>query len=175
MQARVQSGIMQQLADITSVQRIPDRSFTEFAIGRYQSSLQEAMESGVVERSQLEELTAEETVRAYIDSQRDELEREFGVVLALDDIYRREGLDVDEELVESQTLSMYEEAQKDSQEDINVRRASAFASPAADPPAASGSALHSPRSSSASGRLAALSAHAHAAAPRRLTRSGITC
>jgi hypothetical protein len=120
-QARIQSGIMEQLAGITTLKRVPEKPFTEFALGRYQSKLQEAMADGDIDQKQLQQLTEEEMVRAFIDTQRNELEKEFGLVMALEEIFRREELEVDNELVEAQTLSMYEDAQKSGQENVDVR------------------------------------------------------
>jgi FKBP-type peptidyl-prolyl cis-trans isomerase (trigger factor) len=94
------------------IDRIPLAPFETFALGRYEGRLHEALENGVIKQDQLKELTTEETVRDYIESQRSALEREFAVLLGVDEIYKREQLTIDESEVESLIEGQREEFKK---------------------------------------------------------------
>lgn len=112
MQARIQSSILERLSNITMLARLPQTPFETFCLGRYEGRLHEAMESGVIKQEQLQELTQETAVRQYVDSQREVLEKEFAVLMAVDEIYKRENLSVDESLVDAQVEPQREEFKK---------------------------------------------------------------
>lgn len=109
LQARIQSSILEKLGKITMLDRIPAGPFETFALGRYEGRLHEALENGVIKQEQLKELTTEETVRQYVESQRQTLEQEFAVLMAVDEIFKREKLEVDESEIDSMIESQREE------------------------------------------------------------------
>lgn len=112
LQARIQSSILEQLGKITMLERIPLAPFETFALGRYEGRLHEALENGVIKQEQLKELTTEETVKEYIDSQRATLEKEFAVLMAVDEIYKLEKLTIDETEVDKLIDDQREEFKK---------------------------------------------------------------
>lgn len=71
--------------------------------------MHEALENGVIKQEQLKELTTEETVKQYVESQRATLEKEFAVLLAVDEIFKREELSVDEAEIDSMVENQREE------------------------------------------------------------------
>ena len=91
-------------------------------MGRYESRLQEAVESGLIKQEELKQYTEEEAVRSYIQSNRGTLEKEFTVLLAVDEIFKREGLQADQAAVNEQLESRSEEFKK-SGKIVTVRRA----------------------------------------------------
>lgn len=94
------------------LERIPAAPFETFALGRYEARLHEALENGVIKQDQLQELTQEETVREYIQSQRQTLEQEFAVLMAVDEIFKREKLMIDEAEMNSLVDAQREEFRK---------------------------------------------------------------
>lgn len=109
LQARIQSKILEELSKIAHLERIPEDAFERFAMGRYESRLQEAVENGLIQQEELKQYTEEETVRNYIAANRGTLEKEFTVLLAVDDIFKREGLQADQEAVNEQLESRSEQ------------------------------------------------------------------
>lgn len=112
LQARIQSTILENLGNITMLERIPASPFETFALGRYEGRLHEALENGVIKQEQLKELTEEQHVRDYIEGQRKTLEKEFAVLMAVDEIYKVEKLQVDETEVDSLVEGQREEFKK---------------------------------------------------------------
>jgi hypothetical protein len=111
-QARISSAILERLSNITMLSRLPATPFETFALGRYEGRLHEAMENGLIKQEQLQELTQEDTVRQYIESQREVLEKEFATLMAVDEIFKREGLTVDESQLDAQLEPQREEFKK---------------------------------------------------------------
>lgn len=120
MQARIQSKILENLSKVAKLARIPEDSFERFAMGRYESRLQEAVENGLIQQEELKQYTEEETVRNYIAANRATLEKEFTVLLVVDDIFQREGLQADQDAVNEQLESRSEQF-KQSGKIVTVR------------------------------------------------------
>ena len=113
---------MESLSKVAVLKRVPEDPFERFAMGRYESRLQEAVESGLIKQEELKQYTEEEAVRSYIQSNRGTLEKEFTVLLAVDEIFKREGLQADQAAVNEQLESRSEEFKK-SGKIVTVRRA----------------------------------------------------
>jgi len=120
-QSRIQSEILRQLADVTTVQQIPKRSFECFARTRYERELTEMVQAGRVPQSEIDNLTQQESVNQHVEENRALLEGEFRTVLALDEIYEREGLTVDEELIAAQARTTLKEAKATGATGATVR------------------------------------------------------
>lgn len=112
MQARIQSKILENISKVASLERVPEDAFERFAMGRYEARLQEAVENGLIQQEELKQYTEEDTVRNYIAGNRGTLEKEFTVILAIDEIYKREGLQADQAAVNEQLESRSEEFKK---------------------------------------------------------------
>eukprot|EP00892_Ulva_mutabilis_P007783 jgi/Ulvmu1/5377/UM022_0172.1 len=112
LQARIHSKILEGLAGVAQLARIPEDPFERFAMGRYESRLQEAVENGFMKQEELKEYTEEAAVRGYIQANRPTLEKEFTVLLAVDEIFKREGLQADEAAITEQLESRREDFKK---------------------------------------------------------------
>jgi FKBP-type peptidyl-prolyl cis-trans isomerase (trigger factor) len=121
-QSRVQSEVLRQLADSTTLVQVPRGPFSEFAWGRFEQEMQEAIQKGIIPKSEIEKYSSEEYVNAFVEERRDQLEGEFRAMLALDKVYAEEKLTVDEDLVQAQAASLLKEAHEAGQKDMLVRR-----------------------------------------------------
>jgi hypothetical protein len=97
--------VLRTLSEITTASHLPNQSFMEFSRSRFERELEAVIQNGTVDKEQLEQLTEESTVNGFIEQKRDELEKEFVAMLALDEIYKREKLTVDNSLVMEQAKS----------------------------------------------------------------------
>lgn len=120
-QERIQGEVLRMLSKITSVKRVPSVSFAAFARNRYEMELQGAIEAGVINQSQVEEMTREDVVGKFMEDQRDELEGQFRTVIALDEIAKREQLTVDEELIAEEAASLLKRAKDGGENGLEVR------------------------------------------------------
>ena len=113
--------MLRTIASITTCERLPKSAFAEFARGRYENEMQEAIQSGAIAKEDIHKYAEEEFVENYIELRKEKLEGEFRALLALDKIFEEQSLEVDEELVKAQTDSLLERAQKAGQENAQVR------------------------------------------------------
>jgi FKBP-type peptidyl-prolyl cis-trans isomerase (trigger factor) len=111
-QERIQTGIFRHLAKITSVKCLPKRLFQEFARTRYERELMDGIQQGDIAQEDVEQLTAPEQFNEYLEQEHDRLAKEFRILLAMDEIFRRENLEVDDELVKAEAESSYKVAKE---------------------------------------------------------------
>ena len=111
-QARIQSEILRRLADITTVRQVPQRSFEAFGRTRYEREITEMVQAGQIPQEDIEGLTTQAAVEEHMVRNRAQLLGEFRTVVALDEIFKREGLEVDEELVAEQARATLADAKK---------------------------------------------------------------
>lgn len=121
MQARIQSEILRRLAEITTIRQVPKRSFEAFARTRYEREITELVQAGQIPQEEIEKLTEQSVVEEHLQQNHEQLVGEYRTVVALDEIYEREGLEVDEELVQSQARDTLKDAKKSGATGATVR------------------------------------------------------
>lgn len=103
---------MDALAAVTEVTNRPETPFQEFAQGRYENDLMRAINDGALAREDVERFMEKSALATYMESRRDALEAEFRALLAMDEVFEAEALELNDDVVQAEYARAMERAEQ---------------------------------------------------------------